>query len=287
MTADTAPVLLTTKAQVREAGRRWRMAGRTLGLVPTMGSLHEGHLSLARRARAENDVVALSIFVNPTQFGPQEDLARYPRDLESDLRLAAEVGVDAVFHPAPEEMYAAGHRTWVDVEGVSAPMEGALRPGHFRGVATVVTKLLALFAPDRVYVGQKDAQQAVVIRRLATDLDLGAEVLVCPIVREPDGLAMSSRNVYLDGGQRTQAVLLHTALEEAQALVAGGERRASVVVAAVRARLAEATLAAVDYVEVRAPEDLGPVDVVEEPVLLLLAVRFGATRLLDNALLVP
>ena len=287
MAGPPVPAVLTTKSEVREAAARWRRAGRTLGLVPTMGYLHEGHLSLARRARRENDVVAMTIFVNPAQFGPDEDLARYPRDLERDLRLAAEVGVDLVFHPEPAEVYPPGHATWVEVEGVTDAMEGALRPGHFRGVATVVTKLLALFAPDRAYVGQKDAQQAVVIRRLAADLDLGAQIVVCPIVREPDGLALSSRNVYLDPGQRAQAPLLHAALEDAAALVARGERRTEAVRAVVRTRLEEATLATVDYVEVRSVEDLRLVATLDGPALLLLAARFGPTRLLDNTFLVP
>lgn len=281
------PVLLATKAEVRGALARARGKGESLGLVPTMGYLHEGHLSLARRARQENDLLVMSIFVNPTQFGPQEDLDRYPRELDRDLALAAEVGVDLVFHPEVQEMYGERHATWVEVEGLSDPMEGAVRPGHFRGVATVVTKLLALCRPDRVYVGQKDAQQAVVIRRLAADLDLGADVVVCPIVREPDGLAMSSRNVYLSPEQRAQAPLLRAALADAAALAASGERRDEVLREAVRRRLEQATLGTVDYIELRSAADLRPLTLLAEEGLLAIAVCFGRTRLLDNVLLAP
>ena len=252
-----------------------------------MGYLHEGHLSLARRARREDDVVVMSIFVNPTQFGPCEDLERYPRDLERDLSLAAAIGVDVVFAPDPGEMYRPGHATWVAVEGLTETLEGAARPDHFRGVATVVTKLLALVAPDRAYVGQKDAQQAVVIRRLAEDLDLGADIVVCPIVREADGLAMSSRNVYLTTQARRQARLLHVALGEAEAMVAGGETDAAAVEAAVRGRLGDASLGAIDYVAVVGADDLRPVARVEADTLVAVAVRFGSTRLLDNTVVTP
>jgi pantoate--beta-alanine ligase len=249
-----------------------------------MGYLHEGHLSLARR---ENDLVVMSIFVNPTQFGPLEDLERYPRDLERDLSLAAAVGVDVVFAPEPGEMYAPGHATWVEVEGLDAPWEGAVRPGHFRGVATVVTKLLALVAPDRAYVGQKDAQQAVIIERLAADLDLGAAIVVCPTVREADGLAMSSRNVYLTTQARRQARLLYVALSEAEAMVAGGQTDAAAVEAAVRGRLGDASLGAIDYVAVVGADDLRSVARVEADTLVAVAVRFGSTRLLDNTVVAP
>jgi pantoate--beta-alanine ligase len=280
--AGGRPTVLRSKVELREAVRRARGAGLTIGLVPTMGYLHEGHLSLARRARRENDVVVMSIFVNPTQFGPREDLERYPRDLERDLSLAAGVGVDVVFAPDPGEMYRPGHATWVEVEGLTETLEGAARPDHFRGVATVVTKLLALVAPDRAYVGQKDAQQALVIRRLAEDLDLGADIVVCPIVREADGLAMSSRNVYLTTQARRQARLLHVALGEAEAMVAGGETDAAAVEAAVRGRLGDASLGAIDYVAVVGADDLRPVARVEADTLVAVAVRFGFTRLLDN-----
>jgi pantoate--beta-alanine ligase len=282
------PYLVTTKLALRSLLARRRSASASLGLpydvglVPTMGSLHEGHLSLARRARAENDLVVMSLFVNPTQFGAGEDLDRYPRDLDRDLHLAGDAGVDAVFHPQPDEMYDPGYCTWVDVEGLADRLCGARRPGHFRAVATVVTKLFGLCRPERAYFGQKDAQQALVIRRMAADLDLGVDVVVCPIVREPDGLAMSSRNVYLTPAERTQAAMLYRALREAEAAIAAGGRDAGVVRATVLSALAEAPLGRVDYVEVVAAEDLRPVDVIAGEVLVALAVRFGTSRLIDN-----
>lgn len=253
-----------------------------MGLVPTMGFLHEGHLSLARRARMECDLVVMSIFVNPTQFGPEEDLESYPRDLGRDLALAEEAGVDVVFHPSAAEMYAPGHATWVDVEGLTEHLCGARRPGHFRGVTTVVSKLFAVCEPDRAYFGGKDAQQALVIRRMARDLDEAVEVIVCPTVRESDGLAMSSRNAYLTPAERVQAPVLHRALVEAEALIAGGERDPRVVVAAIVGRLAEAPSASVDYVEVVSTSDLRPTDRIDGEVLVAAAVRLGGTRLIDN-----
>jgi pantoate--beta-alanine ligase len=280
-----SPRVVTTKAGLRAELAAARSAGHTVGLVPTMGYLHEGHASLARRARAENDLVVLTIFVNPTQFAPGEDLERYPRDLPRDLSVAEGAGVDLVFHPEADEMYLPGHATWVDVEGLTDQLCGASRPGHFRGVATVVTKLLALCRPDRAYFGQKDAQQAFVIDRVAADLDLGAEIVVCPIVREADGLAMSSRNVYLTPEERAQAPALFAALRLAGERVAGGERDATAVVAAVRSALEAAPLTRVDYVELVATATLAPVARLEGRVLLALAVWFGRTRLIDNEVL--
>jgi len=262
-----------------------RRAAWSVGLVPTMGALHEGHLSLVRRAREENDVVVVSVFVNPTQFGPQEDYSRYPRDLARDTVLAVEAGADLIFAPAAEEMYLPGHSTWVDVEGLSEGLCGASRPGHFRGVCTVVAKLFSLCRPDRAYFGRKDAQQLAVITRMARDLNLGVEIVPCAIVREADGLALSSRNVYLTPEQRQQAVALSRALQAAEALVAGGERRTEAIEAAVRQVLAEAPLGEVDYVALVDAEGLTPVESVESAVLLALAVRFGRTRLIDNTVL--
>lgn len=285
-----APLLVKTKRALRSllAERRMESAPRgrpfDVGLVPTMGCLHEGHLSLARRARVENDLVVMSLFVNPTQFGVGEDFDRYPRDLDRDLHLAGDVGVDAVFHPLPGEMYDPGHCTWVDVEGLTDHLCAAGRPGHFRGVATIVTKLFGLCRPERAYFGQKDAQQAFLIRRMAADLDLGVEVVVCPIVRDPDGLAMSSRNVYLTPAERGQAPTLYRALREAEAAIEAGERDAGVVTATVLSVLAEAPLGRVDYVEVVTAEDLQPVDVILGEVVVAVAVRFGATRLIDNVM---
>lgn len=257
----------------------------TWGFVPTMGYLHEGHLSLVRRARAENDRVAVSIFVNPTQFGPHEDYNRYPRDLERDLRLLEPLGVDLVFAPSVEEMYPPGFQTWVIVEEVSRPLEGAARPGHFRGVATVVTKLFNIIQPDRAYFGQKDAQQAVVIRQMVRDLNIPVEIVVCPTVREPDGLAMSSRNTYLSPEERQAATVLFRALQAAKAHYEKGERDAERLREVMREVIRAEPLARLDYVSVAHPETLQELSYVEGPALLSLAVYIGKTRLIDNILL--
>jgi len=283
--ADLKTRQALTIAALHVALARAREAGMSVGLVPTMGALHEGHLSLIRRAREEGGYVVVSVFVNPTQFGPQEDYSRYPRDLQRDTALAVEAGADLIFAPAAEEMYLPGHSTWVEVEGLTEGLCGASRPGHFRGVCTVVTKLLTLCRPDRAYFGQKDAQQLAVIKRMNRDLDLGAEIVPCAIVRENDGVALSSRNVYLTPEQRAQAVALSRSLRAAEGLVAGGERRVALLEAAVRQVLAEAPLGEIDYVAFVDAEDLTPVEAVERDVLLALAVRFGRTRLIDNTVL--
>jgi pantoate--beta-alanine ligase len=257
----------------------------TWGFVPTMGYLHEGHLSLVRRARAENDRVAVSIFVNPTQFGPHEDYARYPRDLERDLRLLEPLGVDLVFVPSVEEMYPPGFQTWVIVEEVSRPLEGASRPGHFRGVATVVAKLFNILQPDRAYFGQKDAQQTVVIWRMVQDLNIPVEIVICPTVREPDGLAMSSRNTYLNPEERRAATVLFRALQAAKARYEAGERDAERLREAMREVIRAEPLARIDYVSVAHPETLQELERVEGPALLSLAVYIGTTRLIDNLML--
>ena len=257
----------------------------TWGFVPTMGYLHEGHLSLVRRARAENDRVAVSIFVNPTQFGPHEDYARYPRDLERDLRLLEPLGVDLVFVPSVEEMYPPGFQTWVIVEEVSRPLEGASRPGHFRGVTTVVAKLFNILQPDRAYFGQKDAQQTVVIRRMVQDLNIPVEIVICPTVREPDGLAMSSRNTYLNPEERRAATVLFRALQAAKARYEAGERDAEGLREAMRGVIRAEPLARIDYVSVADPETLQELERVEGPALLSLAVYIGTTRLIDNIML--
>ncbi len=255
----------------------------TWGFVPTMGYLHEGHLSLVRRARAENDRVAVSIFVNPTQFGPHEDYARYPRDLERDLRLLEPLGVDLVFIPSVEEMYPPGFQTWVIVEEVSRPLEGASRPGHFRGVATVVAKLFNILQPDRAYFGQKDAQQTVVIRRMVQNIPV--EIVICPTVREPDGLAMSSRNTYLNPEERRAATVLFRALQAAKVRYEAGERDAERLREAMREVIRAEPLARIDYVSVAHPETLQELERVEGPALLSLAVYIGTTRLIDNLML--
>ena len=275
--------VIETVTEFRAARQR---LGGTLALVPTMGYLHDGHLELVRRARAENDRVAVSIFVNPTQFGPNEDLARYPRDLPRDLGMLQAAGVDLVFTPTAAEMYPSGFSTYVDVEGVTAHLEGARRPGHFRGVATVVCKLFNIAGAQRAYFGQKDAQQTVVIRRMVADLNLPTEVVVVPTVREADGLARSSRNVYLDPAQRAAAPVLYRALEIAAALYADGERSADALRYAMGDVLGAEPLGAVDYVSVADPITLAEIaDLIERGALVSLAVRFGATRLIDNILL--
>lgn len=272
--------LIETIAEFRVARRR--LAG-TLGLVPTMGYLHAGHLQLVRRARAECDHVAASIFVNPAQFGPAEDLQRYPRDHQRDLGLFEAEGVALVFAPSVAEMYPAGYSTWVEVEGVTEPLEGERRPGHFRGVATVVCKLFNIVGAEQAYFGQKDAQQTVVVRRMARDLDIPSVIVVVPTVREADGLAMSSRNVYLDPAQRVAAPVLYRALRRAEELWGRGERDAETLRGAMRATLATEPSASLDYASVADAQTLREAaGTIVDPVLASVAVRFGATRLIDN-----
>jgi pantoate--beta-alanine ligase len=253
-----------------------------LGLVPTMGYLHEGHLSLVRAARAGNAHVAVSIFVNPAQFGPNEDLSRYPRDEARDLELLEAGGVDAVFAPEAGEIYPEGFSTYVAVEGLTARLEGASRPTHFRGVTTVVLKLFNIAQPDRAYFGRKDAQQLAVIRRMTRDLDLPLEIIGMPIVREADGLAMSSRNVYLAPEQRAAALVLSRALRLAEEAYAAGECDAGVIRDGMRMLIAGEPLASVDYVSIADAQTLEEVERIGAPVLVSLAVRFGSTRLIDN-----
>jgi len=256
-----------------------------LGLVPTMGYLHEGHLSLARQAREDCKSVAASIFVNPTQFGPNEDLSKYPRDLERDLHMLESVGVDLVWNPTPEIMYPTGFQTWVEVQEVTQGLEGAQRPGHFRGVTTVVAKLFNAVQPDKAYFGQKDAQQAAVIRRMTTDLNFPIEIVVCPIVREPDGLAMSSRNIYLDPDQRKAATVLFRALTAARAAYDGGERDAGNLRNTMKATVGSEPLAQLQYVSCADYTTLHELDKVTGKTLLSMAVFLGKTRLIDNLVL--
>jgi pantoate--beta-alanine ligase len=257
----------------------------TLGLVPTMGYLHEGHISLVRFARAECKAVAVSIFVNPAQFGPNEDLSRYPRDLDRDLHLLEDAGVDLVWTPAPEDMYPPGYQTWVEVEQVTLPLEGAQRPGHFRGVATVVTKLFNAVGPSKAYFGQKDAQQAAVIRQMTRDLNFPIEIVVCPIVREPDGLALSSRNVYLNPDERKAATVLNRALTAARAAYDKGERSAGTLRRVMQEALASEPLARMQYVSCADYDTLQELDEVAGKALLSMAVFMGKTRLIDNLVL--
>ena len=275
--------------------RRWSRAARrsagahedcVVGLVPTMGALHAGHGSLIQAATKSCGHVAVSIFVNPAQFGPNEDYAKYPRSFAADCELAAAAGAAAVFAPAVEEMYPEGAATFVDVEGLSGRLDGASRPGHFRGVATVVTKLLVASEPDKAFFGQKDAAQVAVLRRMTRDLRLGTEIVVCPIVREADGLAMSSRNAYLSAGEREQARALSRAVHLVEALVKQGERRAEALIAAARAMLAVDAAIRVDYVELVNGDTLEPVQMAAPGTLFAVAAWVGATRLIDNAILV-
>jgi pantoate--beta-alanine ligase len=284
--SNPTPKVVTTVAQLREELLPVRRAGRKMGLVPTMGALHEGHLSLVRAAKAECDCTVVSIFVNPSQFGPNEDFFKYPRTLDADLALLAGCGADLVFAPSTEEMYPARHATWVEVGPVAEPLEGAFRPGHFRGVATIVLKLLNMVQPDMAYFGQKDYQQALVIRRMAADLDLPVAIRVCPIVREPDGLAMSSRNRYLSPSARQRAIVLWKSLQLAGKLLAEGERSAGTIAARMRELIETADDARIDYIAVVDPETLEPVETIAGRTLVALAVTIERTRLIDNWLLV-
>ena len=280
--------VLKTVSEVRASQARADGAGgtrRTLGLVPTMGALHAGHLSLVARARTENDRVLASIFVNPAQFGVNEDFAAYPRTPENDLRLLESLGVDAVWCPSPGDVYPPGFQTYVTVDDVSAPLEGARRPGHFRGVATVVAKLFNVFQPDRAYFGQKDAQQVAVIRKMVADLSFPVDVVVCPTVREADGLALSSRNVFLSPEERRAAPVVHRALLAASAAFESGERDAGRLRAVLSETLAGEPLARPDYVSVADAVTLHELERVAGPALVSLAVRFGGTRLIDNVVI--
>jgi pantoate--beta-alanine ligase len=257
----------------------------TVGLVPTMGYLHEGHLSLVRRAKAECDCVVVSIFVNPTQFGANEDLSKYPRDLERDLSLLEPLGVDLVWNPTPEIMYPAGYQTWVEVEALTRPLEGAIRTSHFKGVTTVVAKLFNTVQPHKAYFGQKDAQQAAVIRQMTRDLNFPIEVVVCPTTREADGLAMSSRNKYLEGADRPAATILFRALSAAKAAYESGERNAEKLRAIMKDVLATESRAQPQYVSCADYETLEELEVVNGKTLLSMAALIGRTRLIDNFVL--
>ena len=274
-----------TVAELRAALAGPRRAGRSIGLVPTMGAFHEGHLSLMRRARRDCDEVVVSLFVNPTQFDDPGDLSAYPREETRDAALAEDAGVDYLFAPSALEVYPPGFATTVSVGDVTEVLEGAHRGrGHFDGVATVVTKLFNMVAPDVAYFGQKDAQQAVVIRRLVRDLDIPVRIEICPTVREPDGLAMSSRNEHLAGGERERATALHRALEAVQTAVSGGERDAGAALAAGREQLAQSELEP-EYLELVTTDTLAPVSAIDGEVLAVVAARVGATRLIDNQII--
>jgi pantoate--beta-alanine ligase len=279
------PVIATTIAEVRRAVAQARQQGLSVGLVPTMGALHAGHASLIRAARAETGLVVVSVFVNPAQFGPNEDFTRYPRTWDHDLEVCAREGVDLIFAPEAETVYPPGFRTYVEVHDMQDVLCGPGRPGHFRGVATVVLKLFNMVQPDVAYFGQKDAQQARIVRQMVRDLDVPVRLRVCPIVREPDGLALSSRNRYLDADQRRHAVVLHRALETGRGLIAAGERDPAVVQQAMTRLIVGTPGAALDYAAVVDYETLRPLERLRGEVLLALAVKFGTTRLIDNLLI--
>jgi pantoate--beta-alanine ligase len=260
---------------------RQKLSG-TVGFVPTMGYLHEGHLALVKQARIENSVVIVSIYVNPTQFGPREDFGAYPRDLNRDLELLREGGVDIVFVPSDDQMYSREFSTWVDVEKVSERLEGAYRTGHFRGVATVVAKLFNIIQPTKAYFGQKDAQQVVVIKRMVADLNMLIEIVVVPTVRESDGLAMSSRNIYLNPEERQAATILFRALTLARQLRLGGEKDAGRIRRQMASLIQKEPLAKIDYVSIADADTLEELDLIDHPALASIAVRIGKTRLIDN-----
>jgi pantoate--beta-alanine ligase len=277
-------LVLKTIAETRSACAQIRAAGKTLGLVPTMGALHEGHLSLVRAAQASCDTVAVTIFVNPTQFGPKEDFASYPRTLEQDCQTLEAAGVDLVFAPSVEEMYPGGASTFVEVAGLNERMDGASRPGHFRGVATVVAKLFNIFTPDHAFFGQKDAAQVAVLRKMVRDLRFGVQLDVCPTVREPDGLALSSRNRNLSAVQRRQALVLSRALRVVEEQVRGGEQDSAKLLAEALRTLQEEPAVLVDYCRIVDPDTLEDVPDVRRGALVALAARVGSTRLIDNLL---
>jgi pantoate--beta-alanine ligase len=277
--------ICSTIEEMRSACRAARGGGKRLGFVPTMGALHAGHLSLVRAAKASCDLVAASIFVNPTQFGPNEDLAKYPRNFERDRALLEKEGVELLFAPSIEEMYPAGAVTWVTVEGLSGKLDGRSRPGHFRGVTTVVAKLFHIVEPDAAFFGQKDAAQVAIIRRMVRDLNFPVEIVACAIVREPDGLAMSSRNAYLDPQQRKQALILQRSLMRVKKTWEGGERDAAKLVAAGRDEVAGEKSVRLDYFEIVNADSLDPVENVAGVALVAVAAFVGTTRLIDNLLL--
>lgn len=275
-------VIYSKIEEVRQQVSDWKKEGLSVGLVPTMGYLHEGHKSLIDAARKDNDRVVVSIFVNPMQFGPNEDLESYPRDLDKDAKLCQEAGVDLIFHPDPEEMYAPGFCSYVDMNGLTTELCGKSRPVHFRGVQTVVLKLFHIVTPDRAYFGQKDAQQLAVIKRMVRDLNVGTEIIGCPIIREADGLAKSSRNTYLNDAERQAALVLSRSLNVGKALVESGETRAQAIREAITKGIEKEPMAKIDYVDVVDFDTVAPLDTIQGSVLVAIAVFIGKTRLIDN-----
>jgi pantoate--beta-alanine ligase len=274
--------IIKTVMEMRAALKSFRDDGKIIGFVPTMGYLHQGHLSLIRRARQSSDIVVISIFVNPTQFGPQEDLDRYPRNLKRDAGLAEEEGVDYIFHPDVSELYPEGYKTYVFMEELSTKLCGASRPGHFRGVTTIVLKLFNIIQPQLAYFGQKDAQQAIIIRRMVEDLNLDIKIEVEPIVREANGLAMSSRNAYLSSEERKAALVLYRSLKLAEKLIKQGERTSSAVAHQMERIINQEPSAKIDYISITDNKNMQELDIIKKEVLIALAVHIGKTRLIDN-----
>lgn len=274
--------IIKSKSALRAELAKARRAGKTIGFVPTMGYLHAGHLSLMTAAKAENDLAIASIFVNPTQFGPNEDFATYPRDLERDANLAESVGIDIIFAPEVEEMYQPDALTYVEVSNLDQNLCGARRPGHFRGVCTVVTKLFNIVQPDRAYFGQKDAQQVIIIKKMVTDLDQPVEVITMPTVREADGLAMSSRNKYLNPAERQAALVLSKSLQQAQELLNSGETNAATIRQTMTEMITAEPLARIDYISIVSTRTVTDIEQIAGPTLIALAVFIGKTRLIDN-----
>ncbi len=277
--------IIETVADMKAVIKSQKQAGKSVGLVPTMGYLHQGHISLVKHSTTENDFTVVSIFVNPTQFGPNEDFDKYPRDLEKDMKLAERAGVDIVFAPSVKEIYPEGYKTYISVEGITEIMCGKSRPGHFRGVTTVVAKLFNIVTPNKAYFGQKDAQQVAVIKQMVKDLHMNLEIITCPIIREADGLAMSSRNVYLNSEERKAALVLSQSLFDAQKLVESGERSKEKLYKSIHDHISSESLANIEYIEIVDADTLENINKIEKRMLVALAVRFGNTRLIDNIIL--
>lgn len=271
-------------SDIKAVIRSQKKSGRTIGLVPTMGYLHEGHVSLAKASKAENDFTVMSIFVNPAQFGVNEDFNKYPRDIDRDLQIAENAGVDIIFAPSVEEVYPNGYKTYVNVEDITGILCGKTRIGHFKGVTTIVNKLFNIIEPDKAYFGQKDAQQAIVIKKMVKDLNMNLEIVTCPIIREKDGLAMSSRNVYLSPEERKGALVLSESLFKAEAMIKDGERKKDKIIELIKNKISAEKLASIEYIEVLKADNLEDIQEIDCKVLIALAVRFGATRLIDNVI---
>lgn len=276
--------LIDSISDIKAVIKAQKSMGKTIGLVPTMGYLHEGHMSLVNMSVQHNDFTVLSVFVNPVQFGPNEDFERYPRDIDRDIKMAETAGVDVVFSPSVSEMYPDGYKTYVEVEGITNILCGRTRPGHFKGVTTVVNKLFNIVQPDRAYFGQKDAQQVVVIKKMVKDLNMNLEIVTCPIVREKDGLAMSSRNVYLSGEERKSALILSKSLFEAEELIKKGKTGKENILKYITDRIKSEKSAQIDYIEIINAETLDSIEFLKGRVLIALAVKFGNTRLIDNVI---